>query len=260
LRWTGLIISMFRRALRSGHPATTSLWRFVHPLSSGRPSGVIRYLDRGIDWVLHELSVPQADDALARQLLREVVLGARTDRQLFEIALGARCQEPSRLAELAAELLGSQEAEERARAARILGWLEGPEDRLRELEQTDASLWVRRIAGESLKDRQREGFARHWLNAFLLPDRPREERWGAGQLFLEAVDGGFEAWAYAFVRQTAPDAQARGEAMLLLEAAQKEAKERPSEKQLLETKLSDLEMGCHPWQRRRSWSEIEQKL
>lgn len=258
--WEGLVIPLFRRALRRGHPATARLWDFVHPFSSESRPGVIRYLDRGIDWVLHELSGPQADDVLARQLLRELVLDARTDRQLFEIALGARFQGPSRLMGLAAELLESRDAAERARAARLLGWLEGTEGRLRELAQADASLWVRRIAEESLKERQREGFARHWLKVFLYPDLPREHRWGAGQLFLEAVDSGFRAWAYAFVRETAPDARTRGEGMLLLNAAREEVKQRPSEKQFLGTKVTDLESGCHPWQRRRTWYELEQRF
>lgn len=262
-QWTGLVISLFRRALRSGHPATLRLWSFVHPFSSGRRPGVIRYLDRGIDWVLHELSRPHADDPLSRRLLRELVLEARTDRQLFEIALGARCQEPNRLLGLASELLESQEAEERARAARLLGWLDGTEDRLRELAQADASLWVRRIAESSQKERQREGFARHWLKTFLLPNLPREQRWGVGQLFLESVDGCFRAWAYAFVRETAPDVRARGEAMLLLNAAHEEVKQRrldSLEKHFLGTKVSDLESGCHPWQRRRTWREVEERL
>jgi hypothetical protein len=260
IRWIGLVMPMFRRALRQGDQAALRLWNLVHPFPRHRGPGGMQYVDRGIAWVLHELSLPCANDALARPLLRSLILDARTDRQLFDLALGARCQRQARLAALAEELLDSNSSEERARAARLLGWLEGTDDRLLDLLEADPSLWVRRIAEESLKTRQRERFARHWLEAFLRQDLTREQRWGAGQLFLEAVDGCFEAWAFAHVRKAAPDDRAHAEATLLLEAAREEVKQvrsRDLEKHFLESKVSDLESGCHPWQRQRSWHELE---
>lgn len=259
-RWIGLVMPMFRRALRQGDEAAVRLWDLVHPFPRHRGPGIMRYVDRGIDWVLHELSLPCANDALARQFLRNLVLDVRTDRQLFDLTLGARCQGQVRLAALAEEFLDSSSAEDRARAARLLGWLKGTEDRLLELSEADPSLWVRQIAQVSMETRQRERFARHWLETFLRQDLTREKRWGAAQLFLESVDGCFEAWAFGLVREAAPDDRARGEAILLLHAAREEVKQdrsRDLEKHFLGTKVSDLESGCHPWQRQRSWHELK---
>lgn len=260
--WMGLVVPLFRRALRRGHPLAESLWDFVNPLPHQQGPGGVRYLDRGIDWVFHEISRTEADDEVGRKLLKDLILDARTDRQLFDIALGARCREQARLKAVLDELLKSEEAEDRSRAARVLGWLEGTEDRLRQLAEADTSLWVRSISEQSLKTRRREGFARHWLSRFLREDLPRIQRWGAGQLFLEAVDGTFEAWAFRLVRETAPGVRSRGEALLLLEEARAEVKGRrtsPLEKHFLEYKVADLESGTHPWRRQRSWRELEQR-
>jgi hypothetical protein len=260
--WMGLVVSLFRRALRRGHPLAESLWDFVNPLPHQQGPGGVRYLDRGIDWVFHEISRTEADDEVGRKLLKNLILDARTDRQLFDIALGARCREQTRLKAVLDELLKSEEAEDRSRAARVLGWLWGTEDRLRQLAEADASLWVRSISEQSLETRRREGFARHWLSRFLREDLPRTQRWGAGQLFLEAVDGTFEAWAFRLVRETAPGVRSRGEALLLLEEARAEVKGSRTgalEKHFLEYKVADLESGTHPWRRQRSWRELEQR-
>jgi hypothetical protein len=261
-RWMGLVIPLFRRALHRGNGVARGLWDLVNPLPHQRGPGGIQYLEDGIDWVFHELSLPQANEGLAREFLRMLILDARTDQQLFEIALGARCQEQERLLAVVDELLKSQEAEVRARSVRLLGWLDGTEDRLREVKLADPSLWVRGVAEDALKSRQRESFALHWLGRFLRQDLTREQRWGAGQLFLASVDGSFEAWAYRFLREAAPDVRTCGEALLLLDAVREEVKQRRSgdlEKYFLGTEVSDLENGCHPWRRQRSWREIERK-
>ncbi|MFL6200518.1 MAG: hypothetical protein ACJ76J_15175, partial [Thermoanaerobaculia bacterium] len=261
-RWMGLVVPLFRRALRRGHPLSERLWDFVNPLPHQQGPGGVRYLDRGIDWVFHELSRGEADDEAAGKLLKDLILDARTDRQLFDIALGARCREQARLKTVLDELLESEEAEDRARAARLLGWLEGTEDRLRRLAEADASLWVRRIADQSLETRRREGFAHHWLSRFRREDLPRIQRWGAGQLFLEAVDGTFEAWAFRLVRETAPSVRSRGEALLLLEEAGAEVKRSRTgalEKHFLHYEVAELESGTHPWRRQRSWHELEER-
>jgi hypothetical protein len=154
------------------------------------------------------------------------------------------------------------EAEVRTRVARLLGWLEATEEKLREITLTDPSLWVRDIAEAALESRRKEGFARHWLGLFLREDLTRDQRWSAGQLFLESVDGTFEAWAYLFLQEAAPDVRTRGETLLLLDAAREEVKERRSEnldKYFLGTQVSDLESGCHPWRRQRSWRELERR-
>ena len=259
-QWMGLVIPIFCRSLKRAHPETTELWKLVSPFPHQRRPGGIQYLDRGIDWVLHELSKPCANDAMARNLLQRLIQDARTDYQLFEIALGARCQEQHRLTAILYELMKSNDAEERARATRLMGWIEGTEEKLRKLAGTDSSLWVRELAKSSLENRRREGFARHWLGTFLRQDLTRERRWGAGQLFLGAVDGSFEAWALQFVRDSGPDVRTSGEAFLLLEAARDEVKSGYSErleKYFLEYEVSDLENSSHPWRRQRSWHELE---
>ena len=261
-RWMGLVIPLFRRALLRGHSSARGLWHLVNPLPHERGPGGIQYLENGIDWIFHEISLPQVDEELAREFLRMLLLGARTDRQLFDITLGARCQRQEHVLAVADELLKNPDAEVRARVVRLLGWLEATEDRLRAIALTDPSLWVRDIAEEALNSRQREGFARHWLGLFLRQDLTREQRWGAGQLFLESVDGSFEAWAYQLVLEAAPDVRTRGEALLLLDAAREEIKQRRSgdlDKYFLGTEVNDLEQGCHPWRRQRSWQEIERR-
>lgn len=258
----GLVVPLFRRALRRGHPLAERFWGLMCPLPHRRGPGGIQYLDRGIDWVFHELSRPEVDDEVAGRLLKNLILDARTDRQLFDIALGARCREQTRLKAVLDELLESEEADDRARAALLLGWLEGTEGRLRQLAGADISLWVRGIAEQSLEIRRRESFAHHWLSRFLREDLPRVQRWGAGQLFLEAVDGTFEAWAFPFVRETAPSVRSRGEALLLLEEARAEVKRSRAgafEKTFLEYKVVDLESGTHPWRRQRSWQELKER-
>jgi hypothetical protein len=259
--WMGLVVPLFRRALRQGHPLAEHLWAFVNPLPHRQDPGGVRYLDRGIDWVLHELSRASSNDDVSSKLLRNLILDARTDRQLLDIALGARCREQTRLKAVLEHLIESEDAEDRARAAMALGWLEGTEDRLGRLAETDVSLWVRSISEKSLETRRREGFARYWLSQFLRDDLSRIQRWGAGQLFLEAVDGTFESWAFRFVRETVSDVRIRGEALLLLEEARAEVKRSFTgsiEKYFLEYKVSDLERGVHPWRRQRSWHELEQ--
>lgn len=262
-QWIGLVIPCFRRALRRGHPAAARLWDLVNPLPHRQKPGGIFYLDRGIDWVFHELSRTQADDRIARTFLNELIMDARADRQLFDIALGARCRDQARLMMVLDDLLKSQDFEDRARTAKVLGWVEGSEERLQLLIEGDPSLWVRQIAEQSLKARQRESFARHWLGRFLRQDLTRVQRWGAGQLFLEVVDGSFEAWSYHFVQETALDVRSRGEAVLLLDEARAEVKRRRSdalEKHFLGYKVIDLENGSYPWRRQRSWTEIEERF
>lgn len=259
-QWMGLVVPVFRRALCRLHLSVNELWELVNPLAQERWPGGISYVFRGIDWVFHELSRAETGDVSARELLRRLILEARTDMHLFAIALGARCQDQRRLEKVVAQLLQSDEAEHRARAARLLGWLEGTEERLRQVLAEDPSLWVRRIAALALRTRQREAFARHWLASFLRQDLTREQRWGAAQLFLQSVDGCLEAWAFRFVRREAPDVRIRGEALLLLDAARDEVKQRRSgdlDKYFLGAKVSELESGCHPWRQERSWHDLE---
>src|SRR5262249_54857311 len=147
----GLVTPLFRRALRKGHPSARGLWDLVNPLPHERGPGGIQYMESGVDWVLHELSRSDVNDPLAREFLQKLILEARTNRQIFDVDLGARCQGQDRLLAVADELLKNLDAEVRARVAQFLGWLEGTEERLRQIALTDPSLWVRDIAEAALE-------------------------------------------------------------------------------------------------------------
>jgi hypothetical protein len=195
--------------------------------------------------------------------LESPILDARTDLQLHEIALDARWQGETHFLTIVDKLLNNRDAEVRARAARLLGWLKGGQERLQTLVQTDASLWVRRIAAQSLGLRRQEEFARYWLERFLRRDLTREQRWGAGQLFLDVADGCCDVWAQRCILEGAPDPRIRGEAVLLLKEAESLFRNSGSgalQRIFLGTQVVDLEAGCHPWRRQRSWHELEQRF
>ena len=127
--WSGLIRPTFEWCLRNaaGEQART-LWPQICPFQRRRfGGGSIETID-GVDSVLHALNRPEADEDLTRSFLTELILDARTDLELFEIALGARLRGSYRLRELAQELSTDPQAETRTRAVAILGWLvEGKE-------------------------------------------------------------------------------------------------------------------------------------
>jgi hypothetical protein len=166
------------------------------------------------------------------------------------------------LLEVTADLLGNHDSERRARAVRLLGWLDGTEARLGEIARADESLWVRGLAEQSVEQRRREGFARHWLGRFLDETLPREVRWSAGQLFLEAADRCLEAWGFRFMLEKAQSVRARGEALLLLDDARREVEGRDLDalkKRFLGTDVSDLENSCGPWRQPRDWAEVTRR-
>lgn len=256
--WTGLLIPLFRRALVQGHPSAEPLWSLVYPFQRERSGGSTRFFHGYIDWILHDLSYPEVDDQTAKNLLRSLILDCRTDRELFEIALGARYEGQSRIESVLELLLSCREPETRARTARVLGWLDGSETRLGDIAAFDPSLWVRRIAKSALEVRRNEGFSRHWFEVFLRGES-REARWGAGQLFLESVDASGMIWARRFLRKATVDARVHGEAMLLLRSAEQEVKNRREAwgKSFLGYSVSGLEHLWDPWQHRADWADLE---
>lgn len=259
--WTGLLIALFRRALIKGLPLVEPLWPLVYPFQRQRFSdGSTRFLRGHVDWVLRDLSYPEVDDQTAKKLLRSLVLDCRSDKEMLEVALGARYEGQSRIESVLESLLDCREPETRARIARLLGWLEGSEARLNELMASDPSLWVRRIAKNALEIRQSEDFSRHWFRVFLQGDN-REKRWGAGQLFLEGVDAGTMIWARQYLRNAEVDARTHGEAMLLLRSAKQEVKNRADAwgKSFLGYSVSDLERLWAPWQHRPDWEDLEEQ-
>ncbi len=235
-----------------------SLWSLVYPFHRGRFGGRTQFLCGYVNCVLWDLSHSEANDQMARNLLRSLILDSRTDRELFEIALGARYEGQSRIESVLESLLSYREPESRARAVRVFGWLEGGESWLGEIAASDPSLWVRRIAESALEVRRYEGFSHHWFEVFLSDDN-REVRWGAGQLFLESVDTSGMIWARRYLRKAEVDARVYGEAILLLRSAEKEVKNRREAwgKTFLGYSVIDLEHLLDPWKHRTGWKDLK---
>src|SRR6266511_5899741 len=154
-------------------------------------------------------------------------------------------------------LLGNSDAETRARAIRVAGWLEGMSTEITEVERSDPSLWVRHVAELALESARLETWARHWLSTFINDASP-EIRWGAGQLFLACVDSRVWVWAWPIVNQSGLADRTRGEAILLLDAAEQASKK--NDQRLHETfllhKVTDLRAVCHPWHPEVAWEDL----
>jgi hypothetical protein len=80
---------------------------------------------RPLTWTVHELSKSSANGEIAIDLLTDLVCQSLSNWELFQIALGARHQNQARLSRVVKALLANSNAEIRARAVRITGWLEG---------------------------------------------------------------------------------------------------------------------------------------
>jgi hypothetical protein len=255
--WGGLIRPAFEWCLINSDESARILWsqiRSFQPFQRERfVSGSCPTID-GVDCVIHALNRPEADDSLARTFLNELIFDARTDLELFEIALGARLRKSHRLRDLAQELSESPRAERRARGAAILGWLVEGRDRLKALRTTDSSLWVRRQAEVALQRHQVELWAKDWLERFLAA-KTVAKRWAAGQLFLECADRRIDSWAWERVREGKLRRRLKGEAFLLLQAAQERAKKEADKLKstLLGYRVQGLSTTAHPWRRDDEW-------
>jgi hypothetical protein len=109
----------------------------------------------------------------------------------------------------------------------------------------------------AVESAQVESWARRWFDAFL-NGANAESRWGAGQLFLACVDGRFRVWAWSFVNQPRLADHIRGEAILLLTAAEQtsEKKDRALRETFLLHKVADLCVVCHPWHPKVEWEDL----
>jgi hypothetical protein len=176
---------------------------------------------------------------------------------LFHIALGARRQGQKRLAGIIKNLLEHSDAEGRARAVKIAGWLENMAQTISTVESTDPSLWVRKVATHASMRQQRETWARYWFDVFLTGSTV-ETRWGAGQLFLACVDKCFQVWAWPTVDCLNLTSRVRGEAILLLKEAQKLSEEREQKLRdyFLLYKINDLKAVCDPWHPTVDWNQL----
>jgi hypothetical protein len=196
------------------------------------------------------------DNDMASQLLERVVLDCRNDLELFEVALGARFRDSQRLSRVVARLLTSDDGETRERAVRLAGWLPGFDEHLKVASTSDSSLGVRRMAEAALNDLKVEAWAQHWFDLFLEARSP-EKGWGAGQLFLACADRRVETWA-RYRLENIKETRRRGEAHLLLEAAnrEKDEKDRMLRERFLGFKVGDLTETCYPWQGKRDWGSF----
>ena len=113
-QYQGLVLPIFRRALREGLAIVGNQWPLLFPFDRPGHSLPVRFVESGVDLPLLELSVPSAHDLTAVGLLRRLVLACRTDRELQQVALSARLRDPARLTKVAVELLGDSSAETRA--------------------------------------------------------------------------------------------------------------------------------------------------
>ena len=255
--WYGLLVSVFRRALREGHTRTADLWTLAQPFHRNNPFHTTQFMVGDVDWSLVELGSPRVDDGTARILLRQLIVDCRTDGELLDVALGARYGTVVRVTDIALELSRDPDPEMRARAARLAGWLPGGETRLQELESADPSLWVRRVAVLALEVRTQERFAQHWFRCFL-SSCGREERWGAAQLFCECIDAAASGWTWNALREQPIDVRTRGEALQLLRDIEQPVKQARQEldKNFLGHEISSLEEICSPWHRQKDWEDV----
>jgi len=257
--WGGLVMPMFRAAIRNGNPRAKDLWDLVFPFQPDGVSFGTRFVIDGLDWTLLELSHPAADDKIATCLLIELVSQALSDWELFQIALGARHQGQDRLIRIVRTLIGCSDFEMRARAVRVAGWLEGMSVEIAEIKNTDSSLWVRYIAGQALMSVDDEIWARHWFSIFTDEVESDIRRWGAGQLFLTCVDHRFQVWARPMVNQPKLPDRIRGEAILLLDAAAQRSSTKKDQTlidKFLLHNVIDLRAVCDPWYRALEWVEL----
>ncbi len=252
--WGGLIRPTFDWCLRHAAEEARALWPDVYPFQRRRFGGGTRAEIEGVDWVLHALNRPQSDDTMSRELLSDLILDARTDLELFEIALGAHFQGAHRVHDIAQGLSSDSQAERRARGVAILGWLGEGKDRLESLQKQDPSLWVRGQAELALSRHALESWARSWFEKFLSA-RSVAARWAAGRLFLECADLRLNTWAWKKLYEGRFGRRLKGEAVLLLWAAQEGAKTRSDKlkETLLGYRVYDLATVAHPWRRDDEW-------
>lgn len=252
---TSLIRPMFEWCLRNAaaEPARV-LWPQVYPFQRHRFGGGSHFTIDGVDWVHHGLNRPQADDTLSRPFLTELILDTRTDLEILEIALGALFRGSHRLQDLAQEISAAPEAEKRVRAVAILGWLVGGKKRLETLRKSDPSIWVREQAEIALKRHALDSWARGWFEQFLTA-KELASRWAAGQLFLECADRRVDTWAWKLIRESRLQRRLKGEAILLLQAAQEQTKKKADKlkSSLLGHQVSELSTVAHPWRRDDEW-------
>lgn len=255
--WGGLLHSLFILFLRNGDTRTRQIWPMVYPFNRNNTFNMATFSNQGVNSIFCYLCDTQSDELLSCIFLEELILDARTDLELFSIALGARLQSQTRLSSLTRKLLSDIDAENRARASRLGGWLDGFQRDLYSIKEKDPSIWVRDIASLALQSGAEESWTHRWFQEFLLQS-DQHARWGASQLFLACVDGCSIIGATRRLKEGSFPEQTRGEAWLLLEEATKvsERKAKALKEVFLKQKVKDLEAVCHPWRSILDWEDI----
>lgn len=258
--WSGLLHSLFVFFLRNGDDKTKLIWPMVYPFSRTNVFHTVTFSREGINNLLCHLSDDHSNDALSYDFLGQLVIDARTDRELLSLAIGARLTSQKRLSKLARQLLVDSGSNKRALGCRLGGWLAGFQTDLQLIKESDPSLWVRKVASQALQSTIEETWAHYWFEKVLSQTDP-DSRWGASQLFISCVDKGSVLSSHKKLNDVRLPAQVRGETWLLLDAADRVAKRKFTELQqtFLEYKVRDLEAVCHPWRPTMDWEEIEKR-
>lgn len=253
--WAGLLLACFQWAVCRGSEAVTRLWPLVDPFRRERFGGRTSWNYKGVDCVLSMLNWPESDDRLARSLLKQQTLDARSDWELLPLSLAARFTSCDRLRAVARELVAEDCAVSRSRACLLLGWLAGETEILEQVSKWDPSLWVRRVAKFGHEATLRESWCRHWWGEFLTAKRLRSQ-WAAGQLFASTADMRTLAWAEADLKAAKVGGRRTGEAWLLLWSVEKAATRAADElkKRFLGSDVSSLEGVAYPWRRDDDWA------
>jgi len=252
----GVIIPVVRHALQTKHPAARELWMLAYPFPRGRFGSVSRIVVQGLDWALVELHDVSLDDALARELLRELILDCRSNSELMSIALAARLESTARLTTVVEELLDSGRESDRVRARFVAGWMPESAALRRRLTAPDPSSWVDRIGESAIRRLDREQWAREWLRRFLAEAR-RSRRWAAGRLFLACTDAATPFWAHGMIHESQSPASRRSEAVLLVGKIRNDVDDREHRDNFLGYSIRELESVVPPWRTSVNWSDIE---
>jgi len=252
----GVMIPVVRHALRTKHPAAKELWTLVYPFQRGRFSSAQQIVIAGLDWALVELHDPTLDDALAREILRELIIDCRSNSELISVALGARLKSLARLTAVVEELLDSGHESDRARARFVAAWMPENVALRRRLSIPDPSCWVGRIGESAIRRLDREQWAREWLRRFL-NEAHRARRWAAGRLFFACSDAATSLWADNVIRNSRSPASRRSEALLLVGKISKDVEGHEFRDKSLGYTLRDLASVVPPWHERVRWDDIE---
>lgn len=254
--WPGVLVSVTRRALRSGHERLAALWKLSYPFQRSRSSSFVRFTVDGLHWSLSAVQEAEAADTPATNILSELILDCRSDQELLEVVLAARNGRSERLRGILENLLADRDASVRARARFMSGWLPQMAGSAARVSSADPAGWVERIGREAAKRLDRERFATHWIRRFLSTESA-SERWAAGRLFLSCADAATRSWAFEEIFSSQAASTTKGEALLLLRQVRARSDDSDLQQHFLGYDVREVESVVAPWRQIGSWEEIE---